>query len=187
MSLVKLIEEFMRLVARSDVEIYNEFSLQHELGIFLRATLPDSKVEFERNINHFKLRKKDFIKKEMDISISDRNSGELWGVVELKYPRNGQVPEQMYSFCKDISFIEQMVQAGIKMGAFVAVVDDPLFYSGNSEGIYSMFRSEALIHGKITKPTGAKNSQVYINGAYHAMWNDITNKSKWCCIEVNNK
>lgn len=28
--------------------------------------------------------------------------------IELKYPKNGQYPEQMYSFIKDIKFMQQV-------------------------------------------------------------------------------
>ena len=34
-----LLREFMQLVANEQVEVYNEFSFQHELGIFLRNRL----------------------------------------------------------------------------------------------------------------------------------------------------
>ena len=37
MNIDMLLNEFMSLVAEGKVEVYNEFSLQHELGIFLRA------------------------------------------------------------------------------------------------------------------------------------------------------
>lgn len=45
---------FFNSVANGTVEIYNEFSLQHELGPWLRLALPSSyKVQFERNISYF--------------------------------------------------------------------------------------------------------------------------------------
>ncbi|ALS98227.1 hypothetical protein [Lacimicrobium alkaliphilum] len=178
------IQEFMGLVASGEVEIYNEFSLQHELGIFLRSKHPAYRVEFERNIGHFGVQKQGFAKREIDISIIERDTAKPMGVIELKYPRNGQIPEQVYSFCKDIQFIEQLVQTGFRAGAFVAVVDDPLFYQGRDEGIYSMFRNGAPIHGIISKPTGARDSQVEITGTYQAEWKKINSRTKWCLIEV---
>ena len=184
MKLAQNIGEFMGLIKTGKVEIYNEFSLQHELGIFLRDKLPSFKVEFERNVGHFNLQKGRFVKKEIDISVVNRSTGECSAVIELKYPRNGQVPEQMFSFCKDIMFIEQLVQAGFKSGAFVAVADDPLFYSGKAEGIYSMFRAGEPIHGEITKPTGAKDSKVHVRGRYQASWQEIQSKTRWCIIEA---
>lgn len=35
MNIKALLEDFMRLVASGNIKVYNEFSLQHELGIFL--------------------------------------------------------------------------------------------------------------------------------------------------------
>jgi len=43
----------MDMVEEGSVDIYNEFSLQHELGIFLREELSDYKVQFERNTKFF--------------------------------------------------------------------------------------------------------------------------------------
>ena len=35
----KMIEEFFEYLCENELEIYNEFSFQHELGIFLRYKL----------------------------------------------------------------------------------------------------------------------------------------------------
>ena len=53
MNIRELIENFMILVGTREVEVYNEFSLQHELGIFLHAKLAGNKVQFERNAKFF--------------------------------------------------------------------------------------------------------------------------------------
>ena len=52
MNIKKLIEMFAKTRINND-DIYNEFSLQHELGIFLREKLKTFKVEFERNVKFF--------------------------------------------------------------------------------------------------------------------------------------
>ncbi len=44
MNVEQLLNGFMELVAIGDVEVYNEFSMQHELGIFLRTKLTGYKV-----------------------------------------------------------------------------------------------------------------------------------------------
>ena len=106
----QLIEKFFEKIRNGGIEVYNEFSFQHELGIFLRAQMPEKKVQFERNVSYFKLDKADFVKKEIDIVIFSAESLEC--VIELKYPRNGQVPETMFSFCKDIAFLEQLALSG---------------------------------------------------------------------------
>ena len=44
MNLVTLMNSFMKLILEEKIEVYNEFSLQHELGIFLRNELTNYKI-----------------------------------------------------------------------------------------------------------------------------------------------
>ncbi len=107
MNLERLLNEFMGLVASGEVEVYNEFSLQHELGIFLRAKLMGYKVQFERNTKFFGIT--GTVKHEIDIVVYNDKEKHA---IELKYPLNGQYPEQMFSFVKDIKFMEELKEAG---------------------------------------------------------------------------
>jgi len=61
-------EKFSQLVESGQVEVYNEFSLQHELGLYLRSAIQDAKVQFERNVSFFFDSISSFRKKEIDIS-----------------------------------------------------------------------------------------------------------------------
>ncbi len=178
------IARFIQSAGTGSIDIYNEFSLQHELGIFLRTQLSDCKVEFERNVSHFNLDKSNYYKKEIDIAVTTV-AGEHLSVIELKYPRNGQVPESMFGFCKDIAFLEQLVSSGFKSAYFLAFVKDKNFYSGSSEGIYGLFRSGNPITGTITKPTGAKDSKIVINGSYTASWFPVSGDTKYCLVQVD--
>lgn len=54
---------FLQNIENKNIEIYNEFSLQHELGIYLRNNLQIGKIQFERNISYFNLLRVDFEKK----------------------------------------------------------------------------------------------------------------------------
>ena len=40
---------------KNEIDIYNEFSFQHELGIFIKNNFPEYKVEFERNVSFFEI------------------------------------------------------------------------------------------------------------------------------------
>lgn len=182
--LAALTAKFVQTVALSDVEIYNEFSLQHELGIFLRTELPRYVVQFERNVEHFALSKADFTKRELDVAVFSKDRTELKYAIELKYPRNGQHPEQMFSFCKDIAFIEELKSAGFDRTALLIFVDDHLFYSGTGEGIYGYFRDGKPITGCINKPTGAKDEHVTIKGSYVVSWLPLSAKTHYAFIEV---
>lgn len=104
------IDEFMNSSIICDDNIYNEFSLQHELGIFLRFKLESQgfKVKFEKNVDEFKeSEKKDFVKKEMDLVVLNKSKNEKFAV-ELKFPTNGAHSKRMYDFIKDIKFMEQV-------------------------------------------------------------------------------
>ena len=105
-----LIPIFFDSIKSNNIEIYNEFSLQHELGIFLRNKISDFKIQFERNISFFYPTVKT-IKREIDICIYDEGKTEKYAI-ELKFPRNGQYPEQMYKFVRYIKFMEELKNLG---------------------------------------------------------------------------
>ena len=181
----KLISAFLEKVKSGEVELYNEFSFQHELGIFLRENFPNDKVQFERNVSHFDLDKSQFEKKEIDICIF--SGATMKCAIELKFPRNGQVPETMFSFCKDILFLEQLVMAGFDSAYFIALVDDHLFYEGKIGGIYGLFRNGQPITGLISKPTGRQDYSVLIEGSYTVKWQLIDSNLKYCIINIEKR
>ena len=183
--LKELIAPFIASVAEGKTEIYNEFSLQHELGVFLRRNLVGAKVQFERNVSFFFQSKANFTKRELDISVFSNDKSNLILAIELKYPRNGQHPEQMFSFCKDIAFTEELVISGFSGAVLIIFADDPLFYRGSTEGIYGFFRGGRALHGHIQKPTGKKDDEVIIRGSYFVDWEPIFGTLKYSIIEVN--
>ena len=184
MNLDTIIKDFMSLVSNQRIQIYNEFSLQHELGIHLRGELGPLKVQFERNVSYFGFDKGQFEKKEIDISVFSTQTDAPEAAFELKYPRSGQYPEQMFSFCKDIVFLEQLAKAGFKRGIFIAVADERPFFEGTDTGIYSFFRGGKTLHGKIVKPTGSKDKELYIEGHYEITWYPLIGNSKFMVVDT---
>jgi len=182
--MIEIIKEFASAVRHGQIEIYNEFSVQHELGIFLRSQFPHFKVQFERNWSFF-FRTGTFIKAEMDLAIFSPDKTDLHYAIELKFPRNGQYPEQMFSFCRDILFIEQLLSFGFKRAFLVIFADDPLFYSGKDEGIYAYFRGGVKLFGSVQKPTGRKDEIITLKGVYEVHWNSISGDLKYSVIEAN--
>ena len=175
-----LLREFMQLVASGQVEVYNEFSFQHELGIFLRNRLTEYKVEFERNTKFFGI---DGLKKhEIDIVVYNKISK---FAIELKYPQNGQYPEQMFSFVKDIAFMEQLKNNGFKNCYLLTMVNDKNFYSGKkTDGIYNYFRNGAVLNGEICKPTGNIMESVILKGCYNIIWENKSDNMKYYIVDV---
>lgn len=171
-----IVSGFLNRVRSESVEVYNEFSLQHELGFYLREHYSNYRVQFERNISHFGGEAKNFKKREIDIAVFEESPRELLCAIELKFPRNGQVPEQMFSFCKDIQFAEELLSLGFKSASVLTLAEDPLFYQGSTQGIYGYFRGDKLLTGRIVKPTGLKDDEVNIRGQYIINWRPLLNK-----------
>lgn len=170
--------------------IYNEFSLQHELGIYLRRYLKDNykdnyKVEFERNINFFitDVDKKKFEKKEIDIVIYSKDQKEKYAI-EIKHPLNGQYPEQMFSFIKDLEFLEKLKLNGFNGTLSLVLVKDKLFYEGKKvEGIYQFFRRNEPLKGTIEKPTGDNKNFIKLEGSYTINWIELEKKYKYYILD----
>lgn len=183
MDIKSLLIKFWEYRKRNSIEIYNEFSFQHELGIYLRNNLPGYKVQFERNVNFF-FGKADTRKKEIDIVIYKADNSERYAI-ELKYPRNGQHPETMFAFIGDIKFMERVKELGFNRTFAMTLVDDHLFYEGSdNSGIYSFFRTGKEISGTIQKPTGRKDDFITINGYYKIQWNKLENKERYYLLEL---
>jgi hypothetical protein len=110
-SLDDLIAPFIESVASGHTEMHNESTLQQELGMSLRARLPGHKVRLEQSVSSLFPSKTPFTKREIDISVFLQDMNDFAYAIELKYPRNGQYPEQMFSFCKAVAFAEELCVA----------------------------------------------------------------------------
>lgn len=185
--ILSTIENFMDMLVDNHIEIYNEYSFQHELGIYLRQNLGCTGylIQFERNVSFFNIDKSKTIKKEIDIVIYNPDKTEKHGI-ELKFPLNGQYPESMYSFIKDIRFCEQLVESGFNSMISVVAVRDKLFYEGSfKEGIYMYFRNKEIISKKIDKPTGNSNEHIVVDGEYIIDWKLIKDNLKYYTVVVD--
>jgi hypothetical protein len=147
--------------------------------------LPNYKIQFERNVSFFQSGIST-IKKEIDLVIFNDNKSECYAI-ELKCPLNGQYPEQMYSFVKDIKFMEQLKQLGFVKTYCVTLVADIPFYSGkNNEGIYKFFRKEYAVYGEIFKPTGARKNKdsIALDSRHEFIWQSLKDKTKYYILEL---
>jgi len=171
------VHAFFAEVGPGRVEIYNEFSLQHEFGVFLRNHLKDDgvKVQFERPTRFFGITSK-LTKKEIDLSCFATPEQPL-AAVEFKFPRAGQVPIQMFKFCQDVAFVEELVIKERRFGCGLAVIaaDDRDFYQGTRHQpgtIYSPFRDGTPIRGTIHKSTGTPEAPVTLQREYQIHWHN---------------
>ena len=164
------ISDFFSYADRQKIELYNEYSLQHELGIFLRNQCPNYSVQFERNTNFFGINTAT-VKQEIDIAVFDKNEK---FAIELKFPRNGAYPRRMFQFVEDICFIEQLKNIGFNGGCAVSLVDNMNFCTQQglkTTGIYGYFRKKKPITGVINNPLQNNGpTQLIVNGSYKAIW-----------------
>jgi len=176
------IHEFFAYAKENKMEFFNEACLQMELAIYLRARCPEYKVQLERPITDFGIRSIGG-KKEIDICIVDASENRI-AAIELKYPKNGQVPETIYSFCKDLEFCENLLGVGFNKAFSVLWTGDDKFWKGKAQGIYELFRGGKSIHGEIVGPTGNKARKAKIKGIYQSEWKDAYADHRYLCIET---
>lgn len=178
---------FTEMLPHMGGDVYNEFSLQFELGVHLRKALEEngahSKVLFEKNINALwpGSGHRGFVKKEIDLLV--KSKGSLDCAIELKYPRNGRYPDEMFDFITDIRFLEQLKDSGVREVYAVTLVDDPAFNdrdgrSRRKDGIYAPFRTGSVLEGTIPYPTANDDRTISLDGCYTIDWQE-TGDGRW--------
>ena len=180
------LDDFLGQVASEQIEIYNEASVQYELAILLRQALRASaKVQLERPYAALHVSQTArCVKKEIDIAVFTPDQSSVHAI-EIKFPRNGQYPEQMFSFCKDVLFLEQLAMVGVGPSWFLVIADDHLFWEGQErDGIYGAFRSGQPISGRVLKPTGSTSEVLEFQGRYPVAWHELDRWRKYALIEV---
>ena len=138
--------------------IYNEFSLQHELGNYLRYKLNKETngnfeyfVIFEYNINELieNNSKIDTCKREIDILIIKYNTKkgctEKKYAIELKYLKNEAYPYRMFQCIKDMRFMNDVLEAGIDESYCVVVTENRGFYESTSEKNKHLHENKKLL------------------------------------------
>lgn len=161
---------------QSDAEkIYNERSLQLEIGFYLRSH--GITVEFERPF---------LVERPAASSKRPKSYLDILAVkdgvrtaIELKVPMNGRHPETLYDFCADLEFTEALARERVVEEAFcILLTNDAAFWkdSGRGSAIHDAFRVEgAVLHGGIQKPTGGRDTQVVLTGKYRpsSQWSHL--------------
>jgi len=189
---------FKKILPTDKLDIYNEYSLQFELGWYLRSRLTaDFKVQVERSLKSLLNDEKDSqiisppktIKNRMDIYIYNNSTNERFAI-ELKFPVYGQVPYQMYKFVEDIKFAQQLKDCfGFSKTYSVVLVDRDTFYNGskNKNSIYRFFRTEHKVYGNIAIPIGRLKGdrRIELDSEYPIEWQSLTNGMRYYIIEID--
>ncbi len=169
--------------------LYNEASIQFELGWYLRKEYPNFKIQLERNVSHLRLKNPDnekFIKSEIDILIYE--SQMPTAVIEIKAPINQRQvrPVTVFDWIKDIRFLEQLKENGI-VGYSIFITDNKGYFESNLETkkLLTDFRAK-IICGTYEKHirTKRKNETILLNNEYSFNWNNINDKLSYFIIEL---
>ncbi|MDG1719893.1 MAG: hypothetical protein P8I31_01405 [Bacteroidia bacterium] len=184
------LNKFIEKIRNREIDLYNEFGLQFELALYLRNLneFNDFKIELERPINHFGIVKTSEIpKKEIDVCIYKNNV--LKTAIEIKVSTNGQVPLQLFKFCEDICFLEQLMNSNFEYAYSLVLVNSDDFYRAKNkkDGIYKYFRGEnkSTLTGKIECPTGKeKGKLITIMNSYQIIWTELINGFSFYLIEI---
>jgi hypothetical protein len=179
-----ILEDFVSQIAKGKTEIYNEASIQYELAIFLREVIPNYKIQLERNIRYFELNKKHFQKREIDIVLFNTTKTRKFAI-EIKYPLS-EVPIQMYKFCEDIKFLEQLKESGFTDNFFLAITPQSQFWNGRSkkDTIYEKFRKEKELYGTIKNQIGDSKEEVTLKGRHKINWLTINDSTRYFVMRV---
>ena len=180
-----LIDEFVSHITKGKTEIYNEASVQYELAIFLREKLPNYKIQLERNVKFFNLEKKNFVKKEIDIVLFNHSQTRKFAI-EIKFPTSIDYPNQMFHFCQDIKFLEQLKDSGFTDNFFLALTPQSNFWSesGKEGTIYEKFRKEKELYGEIQNNIGDSTEKVHLNGRHKINWLSVNDTVRFFVVRV---
>jgi hypothetical protein len=92
--------------------------------------------------------------------------------IEIKYPENGQRPEQMYAACEAIRFLEQLVTEGEFATCYFLMITNLFWEDGSATNpISGYFRDEVVpVVGTVWKPTRDTGEHLDFTGEYTLVW-----------------
>jgi hypothetical protein len=163
---------------------YLEATFQFKLLMKLAEIIDEDKILPEGNIEKYGLR--DYIKKRIDIVIEGKKNI----AIELKMPMKGAIPAQMYKFVGDIRFLEELKSSKTFSDCFfIVVTNDKGFWQGkeskNIKEIYSFFRNNKILQGKVEKPTGDNKHPFFeLTGKYKVEWKNLNNDFRYFIIKI---
>jgi hypothetical protein len=180
------LDDFFGLIKSGEIDIYNEASVQFELGWFLRLKYPTANISLERNVAYLGVDKSDFVKSEMDLFFNQAGE-DLSSVVELKAPLNqSQVrPITVFEWIKDVKFLEQVTELGIRCFSIFVTDHKGYFNNGRKTGrLLTDFRSEK-IQGSYHRyhKLSESNDIIVLDGSYTFDWKPLNNGLFYFVIE----
>ncbi len=175
--MINLIHDFFNAIQQNPVELYSEFGLQHELAIFLRSNYPELTVRLEYPTPRIYNPLPQFIKKEIDIFITN-NEGQRY-VIELKMPKDDcGTPNEMYRAVQDVKFLEQLRQSNMDGCYAILMTERQAFWQAPqaNAGIYQYFNGQEVNIQSVDVghlPNFLqKKGPIVLNNSYRGVWNN---------------
>ena len=184
--MIDRINNFFTTIQQTQIELYSEFGLQHELAIFLRNSYRDLTVKLEYPTTKIFNPLPQFIKKEIDIYLTTQ-AGQQY-VIELKMPKHDcGTPNEMYRAIEDVKFLEQLRQNNIDGCYAILITERQAFWQAAqaNAGIYQLFNGQqvniqSVDIGHLPKFLHRKGS-ITLNQDYQGNWTNYVdlNNTNW--------
>ena len=169
----------------------SEFTFQFRICQFLDHISKQKYIELESNIERYDIKNK--IKKEIDIDVLDENSKKI--AIEIKFIRDqGSFNIGMFDYCKDIKFLEELVDEKFDKGIAIIFTTIKELYTPpnkiqrpkNIENLvlYNSFRVDKVLAGNLRIKTGSKDESLKLKGSYPLNWMDFNDSIKICLVYV---
>ena len=106
--------------------------------------------------------------------------------IEIKTPMSGDYPMEMFYFCQDIKFLEQLKESGFTDNFFLAITPQSQFWNGRSkkDTIYEKFRKEKELYGTIKNQIGDSKEEVTLKGRYKINWLTINDFTRYFVMRI---
>jgi len=104
----------------------------------------------------------------------------------FKIQNNGEYSIQMFHFCQDIKFLEQLKKAGFTDNFFLALTPQRNFWSdtGKKGTIYEKFRKEKELYGEIKNEIGDSTEKVILTGRHKINWLSVNDTVRYFVMRV---
>lgn len=165
------------------IELYNEFSVYHEVGNHLqRLFTADFRINYMRPVQFFDIyapTAKTFI----DIAIFDEEV-DRYHAIEVVFIKDEPHLEKMFEICTGIRFMEELVEYGWRESYVLLIADLPLERHPDGTHPHPLFRGETVIEGEIQSPDERAQTILDIRGSYTIEWNALEDGFHYATIVV---
>lgn len=192
MDISNIIKGFVDYAQKIDLEIYNEFSLQFELAIYLRKLLGEAyKIQLERNISFLGL-KGNFLKKEIDIilfkeplRLNESIVIELKAVINQSHAR----PITVFNWITDLKFLEQLKSVGVSQCYSFFVTDNSKLLSGPNDqktklNLLPDFRKRIIQGAYSTHSISHNKKSISLDSVYEFCWKSFVGNQQYFLLNI---